>query len=80
MSLQGILGWPLGDESFGASLMDWLLGCVLMPVSVRETGLILRSSPVLEGPAMNFAALLQHYFLHSFKEEKIAQDPAFIPM
>lgn len=31
---------------------------------------------LLQDSAVNFAALLQHYFLHLFKEEKIVQDPA----
>lgn len=28
---------------------------------------------------MNFAALLQHYFLHLFRKEKIVHNPTFIP-
>lgn len=82
--------WCLSSSVSSQGILDWALGThILMPADglaawtrwVYKCGEIIftwkcHHFPLLQDPAVNFAALLQHYFLHLFKEEKIAQDPA----
>lgn len=82
--------WCLSSSVSSQGILDWALGThILMPADglaawtrwVYKYGEIIftlkcNHFPLLQDPAVNFSALLQHYFLHLFKEEKIIQDPA----
>lgn len=77
--------WPPGDKHLRAC---WWSGPVdtspclgVSGVSAMEIIFLLKQDllPLLQGPTLNFSASLRHYFQHPFNEEKIVQDPTFIP-